>query len=58
MLDSAESSRHARKDLHGRLGVGVVGWLEAQLLQAQAVKKLGQHAYEVAQGQPIIAHHT
>ena len=38
------------EDLHGWLGVGVVGRLEAQLLQPQPVKKHFEGANEVFQG--------
>ena len=48
----------APEDLHGGLGVGVVGRLEAQLRQAQALEELFERAYEVAQGESSITDHA
>ena len=48
----------APEDFHGGLSVGVVGWLEAQLLQAQPVKEHLQRANEIPQSQPSVAYHT
>lgn len=46
------------EDLHGGFSVGVVGWLEAQLLQAQPVKEHLQSANQVAQRQALVTYHT
>ena len=42
--------RSLPEDLHGWLGVGVVGGLEAQLFEPQPVKKHFEGADEVLQG--------
>ena len=51
------AQRNSRKDLHGWLGVRVVGRLEAELRQAQALKKLAEHPYKVAKGKAMVANH-
>ena len=60
--------RHARKagacakatpeDLHGGLGVGIVGRLEAQLRESQALEELPQGADEMPEGEAPITDHT
>ena len=45
------------EDLHGGFSVGVVGGLEAKLLQPQPVKEHLQGANQVLQGQPSVTYH-
>ena len=44
------------EDLHAGLRVGVVGGLEAQLFEAEAVEKRAQRADEVPQRQAAVTH--
>lgn len=50
--------RNTPENLHGWLGVRVVGWLEAQLLQAQALEEGVQSAYEVTEGEAPVTDET
>lgn len=43
------------EDFHGGLCVRIVGWFEAELLEAHALKERMQSAYEVTQCQAPIA---
>ena len=46
------------ENLHGRLSVGVVGWFETQLLQAEPVKEQFERADQVPQRQALVTDHT
>jgi hypothetical protein len=46
------------EDLHAGLGVGVVGGLELQALEAEAREEGLQHAQQVGQGQRASRHHA
>jgi hypothetical protein len=44
--------------LHARLGVGVVGRLEAQLLDAELPEELVQHPDEITEGEAAVCNHA
>ena len=59
LVHAGETARgRAPEDFHGGLSVGVVGRLEAQLLEAQPVKEHLQGSNEISEGQTLVTHHT